>query len=196
MMAGRLSDQEFPAKFEQAFIRWEPAFPLSEDERSRVASAPFRVTPEGWRRFALSIHDCVIHGYRHGEMGFKRALEIMRLCSLGCSEHDRVELLALTADRALRLTPKTRNASPPPYPAWQRKAAVDLVLQLKQELPDLTDRLLRKEAIRWLTTVGLAAEYSARQRRLSDRTLERWVREHRQAQGTSRPRGRPGATQK
>src|SRR5262245_13400532 len=129
-MTGKLSPKEFLEAFEKAFIRREPAFPLSDHERALIDTAPFRPTPEGRKHFALRIHDCVIDGYRRGEMSFHRMMEMMRTCSLGCLEDDRIELLALTADRALRIKPRFLNSSPPPYPAWHRQAAVDLVLYL------------------------------------------------------------------
>jgi hypothetical protein len=173
------------------FTRDEPAYPLSDSERALIDAAPFRHTHDGWKRVAWIFNDCVLHGYRKGEMDFKRMMEVVRACSLGCAEDDRVEVLALTADRALRLTPRSLNSSPPPYPPWQRKAAVDLVLYLESQNPHFSNRQNRQAALAWLTSLGLATENTSRRHPLSERTLERWVHEHRKAEGSSRPAGRP-----
>ena len=191
-MAKKSFDLGVVATFEKAFtvISHEPAFPLSDKERALIEAAPFRHTGEGWRRFAGQIHECVVHGYSRGEMDFRRTMEVMRLCSLGCHEDDRVELLALTADRILRLKPQFRNSSPPPYPRWQRRAAVDLVLYLEYLNGDQSSTTIRQEALAWLRVLGLATENSVRQRELSGRTLQRWVQAHRRTQGRARPAGR------
>ncbi len=181
-----LVDQTFPF-----LMSFEPAFPLSEAERTVIASAPFRHTPDGCRKFALSIHDCVVVGYRQGEMTFRRMMQVMRARSLGCQENDRVELLALTADRALRAAPRDPNRSQPPYPRWQRRAAVELVLYLESLRPRLSSTTILEEALAWLRALGLATEQSARQRPLSERTLRRWVQEARKARGQAHPVGRP-----
>ena len=184
-------DDAFLALFEKAFgVRHEQAYPMSDAEKALVETAPFHHTPEGWKRFALRIHDLVLCGYRDGEMDFRRMMEVTRSCSLGCCEGDRVEILALTADRALRMHPRNLNSSPPPYPRWQRRAAVDLVLYLESLQPERSGVQIRLDALAWLTSLGLATENTSRARPLSTRTLERWVLEFRREQALSRPRGR------
>ena len=93
------------------WVRLEPMFPLSASEQRLVQTAPFRHTPDGWRRFALNIHDCVIHGYRTGEMDFRRMMQVMRSCSIGCQEPDRIELLTVTG-RVINPTSKKQDVPP------------------------------------------------------------------------------------
>lgn len=117
-------------------------------------------------------------------------MEIVRNSSLGCAETDRVEVLAFTAEMALR-RPAPNLTPTPPYPAWHRKAAVDLVLYLESLDPKRSAKDVLDDALLWLRSLGLNTENTSRRRELSKRTLERWVHEHRRVTGQRRPVGRP-----
>ena len=101
---------------------------LTEAERVRLAAAPFAGAPaDHWRAFSAVIHEKVLEGYAAGEVDLRRVLEVMRACSLGCTATDRIRLMAMTAERALKIRPKNLNRRRPPHPTWVKKSAGDFV---------------------------------------------------------------------
>jgi hypothetical protein len=153
----------------------DEAFAITPEERTRLDAAPFRGTDEdGWRVFSSAVHDQVLAGYAAGEMDFRRMMEVMRSCSLGCRLTDRITLMALTAERALPIKPAHRRR--PQNPVWVMNSAAALVSMLHEDRPDeplapnemngWTTRIL-EEAIRWLVTLGLCNP-------IDSRTLYKW----------------------
>lgn len=153
----------------------DEAFAITPEECARLGAAPFRGTDEnGWLAFASEIHKQVLAGYATGEMDFRRMMEAMRSCALGCRPKDRVMLMALTAERALRIQPAHRKRQQ--NPAWVRNSAAALVSMLHEDRADepvapnemngWTTPIL-EEAIRWLVTLGLCEP-------IEPRTLYKW----------------------
>lgn len=151
------------------------AFEITPNERARLDAAPFRGTDKGsWQVFARSVHDQVLASYAAGEMDFRRMVEVMRSCSLGCRNSDRMKLMALTVERALPIEPAHRKC--PPNPAWVMNSAAALVSMLHEDRPDepvapndlngWTTPIL-EEAIAWLVTLGLCEP-------IDPRTLYKW----------------------
>jgi hypothetical protein len=159
-------------------------FALTPEDRARLDAAPksfARTDADGWRSFAGHVHDQVLAGYAAGEMDLRRALEVMRSCSLGCRLNDRIALMALLVEHALQITPADRKR--PPNPEWVQKSAATLVSMLREDQPDepvaptehnaYTTPILQ-EAISWLVALGICD-------RIDTRTLYKWYREHRAA---------------
>lgn len=152
----------------------DEAFPITPEERAGFDAAPFRgVDEDRWRAFASFVHEEVLAGYASGETDFRRMMKVMRSCSLPCRHKDRIMLLALTADRALRIEPPHRKR--PPNPTWVKHSAAALVSMLREARPDeplapnsengYSTRIL-KDALQQLVTFGLCA--------IDQRTLHRW----------------------
>lgn len=153
----------------------DEAFPITPEERAGFDAAPFRgVDEDRWQAFAAFVHEEVLAGYAAGETDFRRMMKVMRSCSLPCRQKDRITLLALTADRALRVEPAHRKR--PPNPTWVMHSAAALVSMLREARPDEplapTDSNgystpIINDAIRQLVTLGLCES-------IDPRTLYTW----------------------
>ena len=60
-----------------------------------------------------------------GDIDLRRALEVVRSCSLYLGIKDRITLMPYTVERAMRIEPAQRKR--PPKPLWVRKSAATLV---------------------------------------------------------------------
>ena len=169
----------------------DEAFALTAAERSRLDAAPFRGTDErAWALFAGQMQEQILSGYEDGEMDLRRALEVMRACSLGCALKDRIVIMANMVEQALRKTPRTLNRRRPLHPTWLRRSAVTLLQVVSEQFPDqpiaphhfnewTTPTL--DTAIAWLAALGLVdAAHPVR-----PRTLYEWYREHRDPSGNT-----------
>ena len=162
------------------------AFAITAEERDRFDAAPFRGTDEdGWRAFASQVHEQVLKSYAEGEINLERALQAVRSCSLGCRLADRVFLMALTAELALRITPVRRKH--PPNPTWVRQSAALLVSMLREDRPGEPvapnemngwTTLILSDAIAWLVALDLCEP-------IDPRTLYSWYLARTDAQSVS-----------
>lgn len=163
----------------------EKAFALTAAERSRLDAAPFRGTDErGWALFAAKMQEQILSGYADGEMDLRRALEVMRACSLGCSVKNRIVIMALMVEQALRKTPRNLNRRRPPHPTWLRRSAVTLLQVVREQDPSVpiaphhhnqwTTPIL-DTAIAWLAALGLVDDAHP----IQPRTLYAWYLEDR-----------------
>jgi hypothetical protein len=166
-------------------VTLEEAFALTAAERARLDAAPFRGADErGWALFAGQMQKQILSGYAEGEMDLRRALEVMRACSLGCAVKDRIVIMANMVEQALRTSPRTLNRKRPPHPTWLRRSAATLVQVVNEQSPDqpiaphhfnewTTPTL--ETAIAWLTALGMVDPAHP----VRPRTLYEWYREHR-----------------
>lgn len=162
-------------------MRLDEAFPLTPDERERIARSPLvHSRAEHWRAFAAGVHEQVVLAFRDGEITFERMMRSMRSCSLGCDVKDRVTLLALTAERALEFTaPSLRRQQG--NPLWVRQAAASLVQMLREDRPGEAlvpnegngySTPLLSDAVQWLKALDICDHLP------NIRTLHRWYVEY------------------
>jgi hypothetical protein len=187
----------------------EREFPLTSAEKARLQAAPFQSSPADWAAFAIATSESVLTGYECGEITFRGAIEVVHSCAIGCIPAHRVFILGRTAHRLLRIKPKERNAKRPLYPAWVKKAAVELVALIREKRPDLPLRTssassssVFQETIKWLIALTLSPAPPAKNARpirgrkslatpLSEDTLHRWHQEYGRQTSSGQRRGRP-----
>ena len=163
----------------------EELFAHTNDERNRLANAPFARDENAWLAFARHILDQVLAAYAAGEISLERCLRVMRSCSLGCKISDRIKLLAVTSELALRETPRrTPGKRRDKNPVWVRNSAATLVEMLHEDRPHepiaphehngWTTPIL-EDAIRWLVALKLCEP-------VDTRTIYRWYLDGRATQ--------------
>jgi hypothetical protein len=162
---------------------------LSDEERARLADAPFTTSSaEHWRWFASAAHMQALRGYAAGEMNERRLLAVVRACSLGCTVTDRIRLMAMTAERALKIRPKALNRRRPPYAAWVKKLACDGLRLFEQQglvvspSADSGTSPALNETLAWLKALDLCD--------VSPKQLYTWHLKAKHAAGEPTPRGR------
>ena len=160
----------------------EEHFALTAEEQTRLEAASFRNTDaDGWRNFAGQAQAGLLGSYAGGEIDLRRALELMRACSLGCATKDRIVLIANMVEQALRITPADLKSRRPPHPTWLKASAAALVELLHDTFPDQpiapndgndwTTPVL-ETAIAWLAALGLTTAP------IRPRTLYEWYRQY------------------
>lgn len=174
-------------------------YDITPAERVQLDAFPVRLTAEDWRSFAWSLYEGVIDSYARGETDFEQMMSAMRLCSLGCRSTDRLLLLGLTVERALRITPKSLNRRRPPFPTWLKRASVAVVRLLKEmnpavtsganELSDWSSPVL-VSASAWLVSLALCDPKNP----IPTHTLYKWYRASMRVAGRPSAPGRPRKT--
>ena len=148
-----------------------------------MTGALLNASESDWRHFATSIAESALQGYKDGEMDLEKLLAVVHKCARSCDAGYRRLLVGLTYERALTITPKFLNHGRPDFPAWFRRAIVDLV-ELHIERAQANDQEAIDNAKAWLADLALYAD-------LSDATLRRWLQERRRRELRPRRRGRP-----
>jgi hypothetical protein len=161
-------------------MQLEDAFPLTDEERDRLATVPRAFHDEAfWSRWAIHAHVELADAYRAGEISLPDALQLLRNCSLGCSTRARLLITARFIDRVLPIKPKTLNRRKPPFPTWIKRMGAKAVAIVHEGLPDLelaphemngwTTKKLEL-AVQLIVTLGMCSET----RKPTPRTLYKW----------------------
>lgn len=162
-------------------------FPLTEEEKNRLARLPGPASTDDWLVTAKSLQRNLIQAYADRAITFRRLMEVVRSTSLGCTTQNRVTLLGVAAETALRTKPSLplRNGKRPRYPMALKIAAVDMVERIRELSPDANLLPCLELAVQWIEVLRLFTVPP------NVRTLNRWYIERRSALGRGTPRGRP-----
>ena len=163
----------------------QAAFPLTEEERARLARGPAPNDPGHWRWMASAVLGILVDCYRDGDVTFERMFEIMRGCALGCDAAARVMLLGMLAERTLTTKP-TKIARDSKYSRAQQRIAARLVRHVYEEQGIKLEAALL-DTIPWLVWLGICDESNP----ISVATLRDWYINERRATGAPVRIGRP-----
>jgi hypothetical protein len=173
------------------------AFVLTDEEQERLAETGASKAAASWWRLAVQLHGHLLDAYGAGEITFERLLKSMRACSLGCTFKDRAWFLALTVERALRITPNVRKRGQPQRSLWVKRLAVVMFELLRDLNPDLplwpdpaarhaTDRTVAHLTAKMWQAVGLSELASFEPATLRRHYTQVAEKKGRQPSGTSR----------
>jgi hypothetical protein len=146
-------------------------FAATPEELARIDRAPSMTADAAvWREFANAVLWQVIQAYQDGEVTLKRAIHLVRSCSVKCTWKDRLALMALAAQQTDAHPPQASRKKVQ-NPLWVRRSAAQLVEVCRQERPleafapnDMsgwTTPILEK-AIIWLRALELCANVTPR----------------------------------
>ena len=160
--------------------------------------------------YVTVLSDAALGAYSSGEMDLRSVLDLVDKVAQRCRGIQRDLAFADTAKRALAIVPGKRKRGPG-HPRWVKNVAVDLIelyhqhhldldLSLPDHKPDPNKRCVLQDVAEILArlrlcplntpTIGAPLKPGDVGPMISMKTLHRWYRERKQAQGDSSGRAR------